>query len=409
MLSKQRSAIAGPPPCGTHTEPPSLHVSVSDPVKLGNGVQAYISYRVSTKTNIPEYRGPEKVVIRRYSDFVWLYDCLAKKNKGIFIPPLPEKSAVEKFRFSAEFVELRRRALDVFINRIGSHPQLRHSEDLRKFLEADEEVWAMERARSQEVSLFGRKPSDFMQLFKEVQAKVSDAVLGKDKPIEESDPNYEKMKHYIFELEEHLSEVHKQSFRLVKCHRDLSESVSGFGKSVTALGSCEERNLGLALAEIGSQSDLISCTLHKQAEELLVKFEEPIKEYVRTAASIKNTVADRAHAFRQQRELVEVAKLKEINLQKLRVVQPEKVFEAEVDFKESRAQSEAARKHFETIVKLMQQEMARFQEEKTHDLGTTFHDFSRAQARLANDIANAWRSLVPKLENCSQQKFITSK
>lgn len=46
----------------------------------------------------------------------------------------------EKFRFSAEFIEMRRQALDVFINRIASHNELQQSEDLKTFLQADEEV-----------------------------------------------------------------------------------------------------------------------------------------------------------------------------------------------------------------------------------------------------------------------------
>ncbi|GKC14444.1 sorting nexin 1, partial [Tanacetum coccineum] len=46
-------------------------------------------------TNFPEYQGPEKIVIRRYSDFVWLRDRIFEKYKGIFIPPLPEKSTVD--------------------------------------------------------------------------------------------------------------------------------------------------------------------------------------------------------------------------------------------------------------------------------------------------------------------------
>jgi len=48
----------------------------------------------------------------------------------------------EKFRFSAEFIEMRRQALDVFVNRIASHRELRQSEDLRLFLQAEEEVMA---------------------------------------------------------------------------------------------------------------------------------------------------------------------------------------------------------------------------------------------------------------------------
>lgn len=50
------------------------------------------------QTNLPEFEGPEKIVIRRYSDFEWLHDRLAERYKGVFIPPLPEKNAVGKIR-----------------------------------------------------------------------------------------------------------------------------------------------------------------------------------------------------------------------------------------------------------------------------------------------------------------------
>lgn len=34
---------------GVGSDPPFLSVSVTEPVKMGTGMQAYISYRVSTK------------------------------------------------------------------------------------------------------------------------------------------------------------------------------------------------------------------------------------------------------------------------------------------------------------------------------------------------------------------------
>lgn len=36
---------------------------------------------------------------------------------------------------------MRRQALDIFVNRIASHHELQQSEDLRTFLQADEQVW----------------------------------------------------------------------------------------------------------------------------------------------------------------------------------------------------------------------------------------------------------------------------
>jgi hypothetical protein len=47
-----------------------------------------------------------------------------------------------------------------------------------------------------------------------MQAKESDAVLGKDKLVERSE--YEKLKHYVVELEDYLAEVQQQSMKLVK-------------------------------------------------------------------------------------------------------------------------------------------------------------------------------------------------
>ncbi|XP_052173209.1 sorting nexin 1 [Diospyros lotus] len=378
---------------------PFLSVSVTDPAKMGNGVQAYISYKVITKTNLPEYQGPEKIVIRRYSDFVWLRDRLFDKYKGIFIPPLPEKSTVEKFRFSAEFIEMRRQALDVFVNRIASHHELQQSEDLRMFLQADEQT--MERARSHEIGIFKKKPADLMQIFKDVQSKVSDVVLGKEKPVEESGPEYEKMKHYVFELEDHLAEAQKHAYRLVKRHRELGQSLSDFGKAIKLLGACEGNALGKVFSELGAKSEILSIKLQKEAHNLLMNFEEPLKDYVRAVQSIKATIAERANAFKQQCELAETVKLKEIDLNKLRLTRSEKLPEAERDYEVLKADSEEATRRFETIVRRMNEEIVRFQEQKTVDMGLAFHEFAKGQARLANGVADAWRSVLPKLETCS--------
>ena len=47
-------------------------------------------------------------------------------------------------------------------------------------------------------------------------------VLGKEKPVEETTLEYEKLKHYIFGLEEHLAEAQKQAYRLVKRHKGMN-------------------------------------------------------------------------------------------------------------------------------------------------------------------------------------------
>jgi hypothetical protein len=48
--------------------------------------------------------------------------------------------------------------------------------------------------------------------------------------VEESSPEYEKLKNYIFELENHFAEAQKQAFRLVKRHRGMP--VYSIGRSL---------------------------------------------------------------------------------------------------------------------------------------------------------------------------------
>jgi len=132
-----------------------------------------------------------------------------------------------------------------------------------------------------------------------------------------------------------------------------------------------------------------------------MNFEEPLKDYVRAVQSIKATIADRANAFKQHYELAETTKLKEINLDKLTLIRSDKAGEAEIEYRELKADSEEATRRFQTIVKLMSEEIVRFQEQKTADLGLAFHEFAKGQAKLSNEIADAWRSLLPKLDACS--------
>ncbi|KAK9127830.1 hypothetical protein Syun_016627 [Stephania yunnanensis] len=238
-------------------------------------------------------------------------------------------------------------------------------------------------------------------LLMDVQSKVSDVVLGKEKPVEESNPAYEKLKHYIFELENHLAEAQKHAFRLVKRHRELGQSLADFGKAVKLLSASEQKTLGKAFSDLGTKAEMLSAKLQKEAHNLLMNFEEPLKDYVRAVQSIKATMVERANAFRQQCELAETIKLKEINLDKLMLTRSEKVGEAEIEYKELKVEGEEVTRRFETIVHRMNEEIVHFQEQKTLDLGLAFHEFAKGQAQLANEIADAWRSLLPKLEACS--------
>ncbi|KAG0578214.1 hypothetical protein M758_4G005700 [Ceratodon purpureus] len=351
-----------------------------------------------------DFRETEKIVIRRFSDFVWLYERLMECYKGAVIPSLPGKNAVEKFRFTAEFIEVRRKALDVFLKRVTAHPELRKSEDVKNFLQADEEIWAMEKTRSTESSVFKKKPSDFMQMLKDVQSRVSDAVMRKEKVVEETDPEYERMKHYVVELEEHLAEAQRHAMRLVKRQRESGKNLADFSKALKLLSQCESGALKQTLSDVADRAEELAAKQQKQGLDLLLTFEEPLKEYVGIVQNIKVAMADRAHAYREHQELLEAYSLKKLSLEKQRLLRPDKAGDMEADLQLSKEQCDEAQTRYQRIVDLMNQDMLRFQEGKTHDLGLVLQNFARAQAELAMCTADTWGTLLPVLGSSSMTR-----
>jgi hypothetical protein len=76
-------------------------------------------------------------VIRRYSDFAWLRQVLSGELPAVIVPPLPEKAVMN--RFSPEFVEGRRRALERFVSRCAEHPFIREAEIFKTFISGDDD------------------------------------------------------------------------------------------------------------------------------------------------------------------------------------------------------------------------------------------------------------------------------
>ncbi|KAJ8474623.1 hypothetical protein ONZ45_g15888 [Pleurotus djamor] len=119
-----------------------LITSVKDPVKeLAETKDAYVSYLVTAKTNLPIFSTTSPSARRRFQDFVFLRENLSKDFPACVIPPLPEKHRLEYVtgdRFSPEFMERRRADLDIFLQRVSRHPTLQRSALVRAFLESTE-------------------------------------------------------------------------------------------------------------------------------------------------------------------------------------------------------------------------------------------------------------------------------
>lgn len=79
----------------------------------------------------------------RFSDFEWLTLELKLKYPGIIIPPLPDKNPLAKINLNEtnnEFLEMRKRCLVLFLQKILKHSELKYAPELRKFIEETSHV-----------------------------------------------------------------------------------------------------------------------------------------------------------------------------------------------------------------------------------------------------------------------------
>ncbi|KAI4119607.1 MAG: hypothetical protein LQ345_000512 [Seirophora villosa] len=94
-------------------------------------------------------------VIRRYSDFVWLLDCLHKRYPFRLLPLLPPKRVAVNGRHLAtndsSFVEKRRRGLVRFTNALVRHPILGQEELVKMFLTVPTELAGLRKQVSNSV------------------------------------------------------------------------------------------------------------------------------------------------------------------------------------------------------------------------------------------------------------------
>lgn len=223
-----------------------LRLSVSDPLKeqeltnsLVPGGSNYVTYLITTRTNLPDFDGTEFSVRRRFRDVVTLSDRLAESYRGFFIPLRPDKSVVEsQVMQKQEFLEQRRAALEKYLRRLAAHPVIRRSEELRMFLEANGKLplvrttdvasRMLDGAVKLPKQMFGTETvvggmvdvnevaqpakggRDLLRIFKELKQSVTYDWGGVKPPVVEEDKELLEKKEKLQDFEQQLSNVSQQ-------------------------------------------------------------------------------------------------------------------------------------------------------------------------------------------------------
>ncbi|XP_017654488.1 sorting nexin-1 isoform X2 [Nannospalax galili] len=263
-----------------------LTVGITDPEKIGDGMNAYVAYKVTTQTSLPMFRSKQFAVKRRFSDFLGLYEKLSEKHSqnGFIVPPPPEKSLIGMTKVkvgkedssSAEFLEKRRAALERYLQRVVNHPTMLQDPDVREFLEKEE----LPRA----VGTQALSGAGLLKMFN----KATDAVSKMTIKMNESDIWFEEKLQEVECEEQRLRKLHTVVETLVTHRKELALNTAQFAKSLAMLGSSEDNTaLSRALSQLAEVEEKIEQIHQEQANNDFFLLAELLSDYIRLLAIVR--------------------------------------------------------------------------------------------------------------------------
>lgn len=433
-MRRLRKLNGRPLPISTYVLLSVFYVKVSDPVQHSDGLNKYTAYRVEIRPSqmppvdfsnnmsgsiiinpaVPSQQ-QYSAVLRRYSDFLWLYERLQSERAGAIVPPIPEKQPVG--RFSPAFVEDRRIQLERFLRRVAVHPELQDSTSLDLFLRADEPTFqAAKTAKSTGVvmnasmmqpnqyspnnpmmqSSPNKKTGGIQRWFAEAKTSMTgDLVKSPD------DDLFDEIQRYINGLDNQMRNISHQASGLVRKGKEIANGLFEFGLAFNLLGQSEADALGSALSSMGETADRLSVLSAEHAEREMAQFEEPLQDYIKMIHSVKMALQRRHEKRLSFSTCLSEVESKQIQLSKLRlqIGSEAKAYSMEMSLRRAQEAADVARDEFADCSQRVLREVDRFKREKSEDMRRTVLDYIKLQVDYNKRMEQVWGTLIPKLEH----------
>uniref|UniRef100_A0A7N9AKZ6 Sorting nexin-1 n=1 Tax=Mastacembelus armatus TaxID=205130 RepID=A0A7N9AKZ6_9TELE len=333
-------------------------VSVKDPEKIGDGMNAYMAYKVSTETTLPMFRNKTFTVKRRFSDFLGLYEKLSEKHgpNGFIVPPPPEKSLLGMTKVkvgkedssSTDFVERRRGALERYLQRVVNHPSLIQDPDVREFLEREE--W-------------------FEEKLQEVES-----------------------------ADQHFRKLHTLVESLVIHRKELSLNTASFAKSAAMLGSAEDNTaLSRALSQLSEVEDRVEQLHQDQAENDTFSFAELIADFIRLLGAVRGSFDHRMKAWQRWQDAQSMLqKKRETEAKLLWANKPDKLQLAKEEITEWEAKVTQYERDFERVSATVRKEVIRFEKEKAKAFKRQIIKYLESMLQSQQQLIKYWEAFLPE-------------
>uniref|UniRef100_A0A8D0B6P1 Sorting nexin-1 n=1 Tax=Salvator merianae TaxID=96440 RepID=A0A8D0B6P1_SALMN len=378
-----------------------LSVGVSDPEKIGDGMNAYVAYRVSTQTTLPIFRSKQFSVKRRFSDFLGLYEKLSEKHaqNGVIVPPPPEKSLIGMTKVkvgkedssSTEFLEKRRAALERYLQRTVSHPTMLQDPDVREFLEKDELPRAV---GTQTLSGAG-----LLKMFN----RATDAVSKMTIKMNESDIWFEEKLQEVECEEQRLRKLHTVVEMLVNHRKELSVNTGQFAKSLAMLGSSEDNTaLSRALSQLAEVEEKIEQLHQEQANSDFFLLAELLSDYIRLLSAVRGAFDQRMKTWQRWQDAQAMLQKKRETEARLQWAnKPDKLQQAKDEISEWESRVTQYERDFERISAVLRKEVLRFEKEKTKDFRTHVTKYLETLLHSQQQLVKYWEAFLPEAKAIS--------
>ncbi|KAM4829222.1 sorting nexin-1 [Thomomys bottae] len=378
-----------------------LTVGITDPEKIGDGMNAYVAYKVTTQTTLPMFRSKQFAVKRRFSDFLGLYEKLSEKHSqnGFIVPPPPEKSLIGMTKVkvgkedssSAEFLEKRRAALERYLQRVVNHPTMLQDPDVREFLEKEELPRAV---GTQTLSGAG-----LLKMFN----KATDAVSKMTIKMNESDIWFEEKLQEVECEEQRLRKLHAVVETLVTHRKELALNTAQFAKSLAMLGSSEDNTaLSRALSQLAEVEEKIEQLHQEQANHDFFLLAELLSDYIRLLAIVRAAFDQRMKTWqRWQDAQATLQKKREAEARLLWANKPDKLQQAKDEITEWESRVTQYERDFEKISTVVRKEVIRFEKEKSKDFKNHVIKYLETLLYSQQQLAKYWEAFLPEAKAIS--------
>ncbi|GCB79184.1 hypothetical protein scyTo_0020179, partial [Scyliorhinus torazame] len=377
-------------------DPFDMKVTVTEPEKVGDGMAAYMAYKVSTLTSLSMFKRKDFSVRRRFSDFLGLYDRLSEKHSqnGFIVPPPPEKSLIGMTKVkvgkedssSAEFLERRRAALERYLQRIIKHPTLLQDPDVREFLEKDELPRAVNTQALSGASLL------------RMVNKAADAVSKMTIKMNESDIWFEEKFQEIENEDQQLRKLHAVVETLVNHRKELAMNTAIFAKSAAMLGSSEDHTaLSRALSQLAEVEEKIEQLYHDQANNDFFLFAELLSDYIRLISAVRGVFDQRMKSWqRWQDAQTALQKKRENEARLIWANKPDKLQQAKDEIAEWEPKVLQYEREFERISITIRKEVARFEKEQIKDFKSRIIVYLETLQNSQQQLIKYWEAFLPE-------------